>query len=100
MHRSTSNRGRQTLRTPPRIATICIVDPQSDQRAEWLAATEAGNIQVHFAASAAEALRTARNTTVDLWVIDADLPGLSGYELCGMLRNRNGHTPVYLVANE
>jgi CheY-like chemotaxis protein len=94
---------RQTghLRLPAtRIPTVCVVDPHVDDYQDWRLAAEAHGVELRFVASAEEALRLARAQGIDLWVVNTRLPGLSGCELCGMLKSRSGHTPVYLVADE
>ena len=87
------------LRSRPdrRIPTVCVVDPQVEDW-EWLA-QETG-VRFQIVASAEDALRLARTAAVDLWVVNTALPGLSSFELCGMLRSRSRHTAVYLVSQE
>ena len=92
--------GQPHSRPPVRIATICIVDPQPDDYQGWDSLAEANGVRVRMVASAEEALRVAHTAAVDLWVVNVELPGLSGCELCGMLRARSTPAPVYLVANE
>ena len=60
---------------------------------------EAKGVKLQIVASAEEALRLARTAAVDLWVINTKLPGLSGFELCSMLKSRSAPTAVYLVAD-
>ena len=48
------------------------------------------------AASAEEALAAARRQAPALVVLDTDLPGSSGYEVCRELRERTGGRPVFL----
>jgi DNA-binding NarL/FixJ family response regulator len=48
---------------------------------------------------AEEALKTLRGSSVDAWVVNTDLPGLSGYELCAMLRARSPRSAICLVAD-
>ena len=55
---------------------------------------------MQMVASAEEALRLARTTSIDLWVVNTSLPGLSGGELCSMLKSRPGRHQVHLVAND
>ena len=42
----------------------------------------------------------ARTSTIDLWVVNTELPGLSGFELCSMLKARSSPVPVYLVTDQ
>lgn len=80
--------------------TICVVDPHPEDYPTWPATAELRGLQLKFVTSAEEALRVDRNQTVDLWVVNADLPGLSGFDLCGMLRRQSAHAPVLLVTAE
>ena len=80
--------------------TVCVVDPKPDDYPGWDSLAEAKGAKHQMAASAEEALRVARIATVDLWVVNVELPGLSGCELCSMLKSRIPHVPVYLVAEE
>jgi two-component system response regulator VicR len=43
------------------------------------------------------ALHAVRSFTPDLAVLDLMLPGMSGFELCGLLR-RHGHTPIIILS--
>ena len=81
-------------------ATICVVDPQAEDYLGWDATAEANGARFQIVASAAEALRFARTNRVDLWVVNAELPCLSGYELCGMLKSQLASATVLLVADE
>ena len=83
-----------------RTLTVCVVDPQADDYRTWPARAAAHGLQLQFVASAEEALRLARARQVDLWVVNAALPGLSGFDLCGMLRSQLARVPVFLVAAE
>jgi CheY-like chemotaxis protein len=82
------------------IQTICVVDPQGDDYEGWVSAAESSGLRLHVLASAEEALRLARNVTVDVWVVNTRLPGLSGRELCSMLRSQRRRPVVNVVADE
>ncbi len=45
-----------------------------------------GLAALHFAASGADALRLARETAPDLILLDAEMPGMSGFEVCQDLK--------------
>jgi len=66
----------------------------------WRATAESRGLQLKFMANAAEALRLAQTSAVALWVVNTALPGLSGFDLCGMLRSQSARVPVFLVAEE
>jgi DNA-binding response OmpR family regulator len=89
------------LRHPStRIPTVCVVDPQAEDYRGWDDLGDAQGVQLRIVASADEALRFSRTAAVDLWVVNVVLPGLSGTELCSMIRSRGGSAPVYLVADK
>jgi DNA-binding NarL/FixJ family response regulator len=56
-------------------------------------------VHLNVVASAEDALRLARTEAVDLWVVSTNLPGLSGFELCSMLRQRFPQAAIFLVAD-
>ena len=63
-----------------------------------MAQAQGGRLQI--VASADEALRFSRAHPTDLWVVNTKLPGLSGTELCGLLKARSPQVPVYLVTDQ
>src|SRR5688572_5184157 len=81
-------------------ATVCVVDARPEDYLDWQSTAEASGLKLSFYATADEALRHARMQAVDLWIVNAELPGLSGFELCGMLRDRSARTAVYLVSDQ
>lgn len=82
-----------------RTATLCVVDPHRNEYQRW-AAAQADGVQVEIVGTAEEALRVARSQQVDLWVVNTQLPGISGSELCTMLKARSKNATVCLVADE
>ena len=92
--------GQFRTRSAIRISTVCVVDPNADDYQGWSAAVEANGAQLQIFASAQEALRYSRDHDADLWVVNATLPDLSGFELCGMLQAKSKPAPVYVVADE
>jgi DNA-binding response OmpR family regulator len=87
---------RRSRRTP----TVCIVDPAPHSYEPWRREAEVREVDVVLVASAAEALRIARTQPVDFWLVSAALAGLSGVEVCDMLRRRQRHATIALVAEE
>jgi DNA-binding response OmpR family regulator len=94
---------------PPRYAisgranrspTVCVVDAKADDYRDWVASTTAGGCRLRIVATAEEALRIARQEDVDLWVVNVSLPGLSGAELCEILKAKSSRAAVYLVADQ
>src|SRR5690348_16211936 len=79
---------------------VCVVNPQIADYQVWWDETRATGVEVIHASSAAEALRIARTKQIDLWVVNCDLPGLAGSELCSMLKTQFRASAVCLVADE
>jgi CheY-like chemotaxis protein len=82
-----------------RPLTVCVVDPQASDYDGWDSLAKAHDARLHFAANAEVALRIASTEQIDLWVVNTELPGLSGFELCNMLKTRPTRAAVYLVAD-
>jgi CheY-like chemotaxis protein len=100
MHRSAPSRPFAPSATTTRTPTVCVVDFEADGYPNWREEADAAGVRLTFVANAEEALRHERAERVDLWVVRAELPGLSGYDLCGMLKSRSKASPVFLVAQE
>ena len=89
---------RRRRRVSRRNPTVCVVDPKTDDYQGWQSSAHSSGVQLHFVASADEALRLARTAAVDLWVVNTDLPGIAGAPLCSMLRQQSGQAAIYLVS--
>lgn len=70
---------------PPHGATLCVVDPNSVDYDGILRQAVAAEIAIRFFGRAGEALRPETDDEW-LWIVNARLPDLSGFELCEMLR--------------
>ncbi|MCE9553755.1 MAG: response regulator [Planctomycetes bacterium] len=84
----------------PRSSTICVVDSAPDDY-DTVAGTmpsQEGHLQ--FVPSGRAALRVDPALDPDLWIINMDLPDMSGLELYPMIRSRFPGVPIYLVANQ
>ena len=77
-----------------------MVDTLAADYQDWHELAQDSGVKFQIVASAEEALRLARTAAVDLWVVNTELPGLSGYELCGMLKSRSKASSVFMVAHE
>lgn len=100
MHSLVRSNATRQLRSPvQRTLTVCVVDPQADDYLNWDSLAQADKVRLQFVATAEDALRLAHATAVDLWVINTELPKISGLELCSMLRDRAARTAMYLVAD-
>ena len=52
------------------------------------------NYELTTTANATEALRLAQNNHFDLYLLDAWLPDISGFELCQRIRQFDANTPI------
>jgi two-component system response regulator MprA len=78
---------------------VCLVDPKPGEQRQWEALAQANGLHIEVVESAEMALRQAHRQRIDLWVVNTQLPGLSGCELCGMLRAQGNRAPIHLVAD-
>lgn len=67
------------------IREIVIVDPRFDRYGDLVQAAQAGRVGLHFCADGRSALRLARTFRADAWLVSADLPDMSGFDLVEML---------------
>jgi DNA-binding NtrC family response regulator len=84
----------------PHRRTVCVVDGRPSDYESWLKTANTGNAEIRFFDRAADALRFAQGRSIDLWVVNGKLPGLSGLELCDMLKAQSSRTAVCIVADE
>jgi diguanylate cyclase len=77
---------------------ILIVDDDPDALMLMSAALEADGFVVSAAGGGAEALRQFRADTFDLVMLDVEMPGMTGYEVCAALRHEAGELlPIVMV---
>jgi two-component system response regulator MprA len=89
--------GREVLMTLT-SPTVLVVDDQHRLRAVLQAALELQGYQVHTAANGEQALSCAERATIDAIVLDVTMPGITGLDVCRVLRERGDHTPVLLLS--
>ncbi len=70
----------------PDCPTVLIVDDRSDSRFLIRHSLEAGHYEVLEAASGLEALRILESVHPDVILLDVCMPGMSGYEVCRVLK--------------
>ena len=100
MQTPTTNRSLTQSAHAHRETTVCVVDPRAADYETWHGEAAGAGLMLHFCSTAEEALRFGRTHAVALWVVNTELSGLSGHELCGMLKNLSAATLVYLVADQ
>jgi len=71
---------------PPRPLRVLIVDDDVVAIKMLRNALEALSVQFHFATRGEEALRLAAQVRPDIILLDAQLPGLDGFEVCRRLK--------------
>ena len=78
--------------------SILVVDDAPDARLVMQAALRKAGYDVRLAADGEEALRQFRDQPADLVMLDVDMPGRSGYEVCAELRAQAGVLlPIVMV---
>ena len=90
---------RQARRLRGEGSRVLLVDDDPDLRDVLAAMLEAVGLVVSTVGSAEEALEQARVDLPDLMVLDWNLPGMNGLELCRILRHDEGlmHLPVLFL---
>jgi CheY-like chemotaxis protein len=79
---------------------IVVVDPQPDDYTVVTPWAEENNIQCHFVVSGLMALRVARDRKPALWMVNVELPDMTGFDLLEMISDILGDPFVVLVANQ
>ena len=78
-------------------SVIMVVDPCQSDYGPLIAAGEARRIRFEFLNSAEEALRSHARRGVLAWMINMQLPCMTGLELYELLRSRLARVPVLMV---
>src|SRR5688500_15391470 len=91
---------RHSARPATRTLTACVVDEKTGDYDAWRELAAERGVRLELFTSPAAALRAVRTGRVDLWVVNAELPEISGFELCAILKSQSAATPVYLVTDE
>lgn len=77
---------------------ILYVDDDQDSCDVLKALLELSDYEVVIALTAADALRLVQSFHFDLYLLDAHLPGESGFQLCEKICELAGHTPVVFLS--
>lgn len=67
------------------IREIVIVDCSCDRYGDFVRAAQDGEVGLHFCVDGRSAVRLARRFRADAWLVAADLPDMSGFDLLDML---------------
>ena len=87
----------QIRKSPPNVV---IVDCYRSDYVALVRLFSHEGIIPRFVTSGREALRLARGNHGGVWLIGVELPDMSGFDLCEMLRQRPGNVRVCMVAGE
>ena len=67
------------------VREIVIVDGACDHYADFVQAAQAGEVRLHFCVDGTSAIRLSRRFRADAWLVAAELPDMSGFDLLEML---------------
>jgi CheY-like chemotaxis protein len=67
------------------IREIVIVDSNCDRYADFVQAAQEGRVGLHFCVDGRSAVRLARRFRADAWLVSAELPDMSGFDLLEMI---------------
>ena len=77
---------------------ILVVDDEPTSLSLMKASLEHAGFQAYIAASAQEALQLFHELAFDMVMLDVDMPGMNGYELCKKMRAERGEDlPIVMV---
>ncbi len=85
---------------PTHRANVLVVDDDDGFRAFMCGALSRGGLTPRPFESGDEALLAARSDPPALAVLDVNLPGISGYELCRALKDEHPGLPVVFLSGE
>ncbi|MEK7839052.1 MAG: response regulator [candidate division NC10 bacterium] len=85
----------QTTEAVP--ARLLIVDDDPQMRAMLRQALERHGFEVHEAASGEQVLQALESVRPDAIVLDKEMPGVSGFEVLGLIRQHDVAVPVIVI---
>jgi len=81
-------------------AKIFVVDSDTDGYADVVGDAVYDSVQFRFFGNAREALNSQPTEEPEMWVVNMNLPDMSGTDLQELLRARGSNVPVLLVGDE
>ena len=78
---------------------ILYVDPNTDCCEMLSTLLKDSRIETQFASSAAQALSAMKAQRFDMYLLEAWLPGINGFELCGRMREADPDTPILFYSS-
>ena len=79
--------------------TVVVVDRNPEDYGRWARFARQQGMRFYYMHSGGEALQVRREGAVSLWMINIDLPDMSGFELVARLEPRRHGSDVFLVAD-
>lgn len=86
------------MRLNPRLRVL-YVDDSADCRAMVRTLLECSQVETRPAENARQALRVIQSERFDLYLLEAWLPELDGFELCRRIRADDAHTPIVFFSS-
>jgi DNA-binding NarL/FixJ family response regulator len=83
-----------------RTATVIVVDPNHEDYADLLTEAHAADVNVRILSTGSAALRYARHCRGGLWLVNTQLPDMSGFDLAQMLLHRCFDLRVFMVGDD
>ena len=84
---------------PKQHTKIYVVDPQPNDYSDVVDAATCDPVRFTFFGSGRDALRHNPDDSPEIWVVNMDLPDMSGTDLYSMLRTRGSTVPVMLIGD-
>lgn len=88
------------IRSIRRDTTVYVVDSKPSDYRHLVRDNDDGQRTFAFLNDARSALRVNPTSSDAVWIINLDLPDMSGLDLYSMLRSRFPTSPVYIVGND
>ena len=76
------------------LPRVLYIDDDEDSRHMLCVLLRSSGIEVKAVSTAAQALSSIQMEHFDLYLLDAWLPDLDGFELCRRMRHLHPHTPI------
>jgi two-component system, OmpR family, response regulator len=83
--------------TPPLAASLLVVEDDDAIRELLASALRFAGYQTEAVSSGTDGYSIAITKRFDLLILDVGLPGIDGFELCRLLRERGDYTPVIFL---
>ena len=82
-----------------RTGNVIVVDPQPEDYTEIVSSVDERQLRLHLFATGDEAIRSSAATWCELWLVNMQLPDMTGIELMSLIRERDPQAAVFLVGN-